>query len=469
MLTSEQLGLELGMDLNYLWAHQPEAIEHLTTYKKCILPLIMGTGKTPIALLTHKRAKAFPLLILCSGNALYTWWKHIKQYYPEYLPYTRIVEKDVASAREAIWNDPTAEIIIAKAKTFLYDRKHGLCRRYFKAIVCDEFHRYLRKRGSQMFHLLKEYAAQAQYFWFLSGTPIWKGRQDYWPLLHILNPQKFSSYWRFVDKFCHVVRGQFGMEILGPRNTEAFRELTKGEIFRPSQPIKLPAIVRQTLPVEMYPAQAKAYNQIKDEMLLELVDGGLMVTSHLLAQITRLRQLCCCPAILDPKLGYGAGVLAVLDHMEEAEDRQHCVWFTPFVDAIPHMQKALRMAGYEKTVVFQSGMSMRDLEEAEVSFRLDRETIAIVSIQYAQSFELETGNPGYFIGYDWYPGTNAQAEGRQRRKTRNEDDSINMFYVQNLGTYDDKMLEDLSMNTLNTQVDMNDARAIKNILNVGTQ
>jgi len=278
-----------------------------------------------------------------------------------------------------------------------------------------------------------------------------------------LYPKIYTSFWKFVAQFCEVDRAQFGVQIGAPKNTEQFRTLTRNHIFRPSKPITgMPKVVRQVIPVEMDSKQEVAYKQLKEQMYLELESGNLVITQNILSQIIRLRQITCCPAILDPQLGYGTSICTVLDHMEEDSIRKHCIWYTPYVGAISYMRDALFHAGYKKQVIFQAGMSMEELRDAEETFRSDMATQAICSISFAQSYELETASVGYFIGYDWDPVLNIQSEGRAKRGTY-KFDFINMYYMLVLGTYDEKVLAGLSTKTVNTLVDMNDIQVIKTI------
>jgi hypothetical protein len=299
---------------------------------------------------------------------------------------------------------------------------------------------------------------------FTTGTGVSRGRQDFYPALQALRLKRFKSYWRFVNTFTFVTRTPFGFDIGGARNTQQFRNETADTILRLSQPITgLPEIIRQPFPVEMTPVQAKMYRGMADDMYLFLEQGGLVAASNTLVQLTRLRQLLICPKIIDPNCkSYGGGIEGILDHMDEEEDRRHSVIFTPFTDAIPYISEAFKAKGYGKQIIFQRGMDSNDLINAENYFRGNPDSIAIVSLMFAQSFELETGNPAYFLGYSFDPTDNEQGEGRLRRKTTSRK-YVNAYYTQNLGTYDEKMLDIVNRKTLNTRIDVNDMHALNKV------
>ena len=440
---------------------QDEAVEFIVNNKRVLIPLPTGTGKTYIMLRGAYKLGCETYVILCSGNALYTWKKNIAKHIPELLPHTAVVGKMSKEGRQALYNDPNIKVLIIKFKTFAYDAT--IMERSPDIVLGDECHKFLRNHRSPQYKSIEKLCRRADYAVFGSATPVSKGRQQYWPVLHIINRKKFSSYWKFVGEFLHINRGQFGMDILGPKNTLAFFDRVKTHIFKPSAPIKgLPPIVRSTLPVQMTSKQLRAYKIFADQMYIMLSSGEMLISNNILAQLMRLRQLLCCPAILDPALGLGAGIETVIDHMKEVENRKHCVWFSPFTAAMPFMENALRDIGYKNVIRFQGGMEVDELETAEVAFREDPDSIAICSIMYSQSFELETGNPAYFIGYDWDPYNNEQAEGRLRRMTTKRE-HVDSFYAHCLGTVDDRLLEVCGQKVSNTRVDMQNFQAIQKV------
>lgn len=450
--------------------YQIEGIAHLLRYRRALIPLPGGTGKSYIPMKASKELKVGSITILCSGNALYTWVKNITLHRPDLLDSTVVIENMTPARRHQIWKDPKVKVIIAKARSFHYDWPHVTLAP--SLLILDEPQKFMRKRlgnskkPSPTIQAIHEYAQQIPNVAVLTGSPESKGRQDLFPILQLLHPYKYPSYWRYVNQYLQVVRGPFGMEIEGPINTHKFREYTNSEIYRPSLPITgLPPIIRQTLPIEMQPKQRELYNTLLREMFIYKEDGSLLMTSNILAKVTRLRQILCCPKIIDPQFPeYGAGIEATLDHMaEDPDSRSHAVWFTPFTDAIPFMQERLKNEGYRKQVIFRHGMSSNDMKECEEFFRANPDSVAICSILFAQSYELETGNPGYFIGYSFDPEDNKQSEWRLRRLTTTNA-FVNCYYLHNLNTYDDRQLTILSDKTLNTRVDMQDMHNLQKLL-----
>lgn len=442
---------------------QTEGTEFGRRNKRFLLPLPTGSGKTYILLKVAHELGCSRILVLCSGNALYTWQKNIAKHLPDLFPFTAVISKMKGPDRQAVYVDPNIRCIVMKVKTFLYDHEAIMKLRRFDMVIGDESQNFMRKHTTAQYEKLDKLFQVVPNIGWASAHPASKGRQELYPLLHSARPGKFNSYWRFVSQFCHVDTSGFGRQITGPRNTEQFRRDVGTTIYYPSMPItNIPEIRRSTIPCEMDPDVARMYKAMDQDMFTMLTSGEILLMSTVLAKITRLRQILCCPAILDVDLGAGTGMEMIIDHMQEDEERQHCVWFVPFTAAIPYAKRMLEINGFPKVVVFRGGMTVDELNAAENYFRDNPDSQAVCSIKYSQSFELETGTPAYFCGYDWDPYVNAQGEGRLARRT-SKYGFLPSYYIQHLGTFDDRMLAINSDKISNTKVDETSVTALKTL------
>lgn len=187
------------------------------------------------------------------------------------------------------------------------------------AIVVDESHKALigkntmsksitqSRLGMMMLKLAEDGIKVA-----LSGTPFRGKPENIWGTLNWLDPKVFTSYWNFAKAFFKVEEnGRGGMEILGmdPAKQDNFdRTLapymlrrTKAEVA-PDMPAKQyggtpldPTDPNSTIGVwlDLEPAQAKRYKQIKDSGTLEFEDGEIFVNG-VLPEITRRKQFAIC-------------------------------------------------------------------------------------------------------------------------------------------------------------------------------
>ena len=66
----------------------------------------------------------------------------------------------------------------------------------------------------------------------LSGTPITRRPVQFYPILHILRPDKFTTFFYYTKKYCnaHIEGGVWDFD--GVSNTNEFREILKTIMIR---------------------------------------------------------------------------------------------------------------------------------------------------------------------------------------------------------------------------------------------
>lgn len=169
------------------------------------------------------------------------------------------------------------------------------------SIIVDESHRFLSGiRGAHSKTQVAEglcrlLIAEDGLKVALSGTPIKGNPENFWGVLHWLNPKKYSSKWTWAQQYLEVNETRFGQSIggLNPAREEAlYRSLdvvmlrrTKGE-------------VAQDLPPKQYiehwidpsPQQQKQYDEMA-EMGEAMFGTEHVSVTGVLAELTRLRQI----------------------------------------------------------------------------------------------------------------------------------------------------------------------------------
>lgn len=425
--------------------YQHEAAEFLVQRKRIALGDPPGTGKTLSTLMGLQRLGALNkgLVVLAPTNALFTWRNELSKWYGDVVEDPIHVVHGIASKRAKLW--ASSGIHITTYESFQNDVAKGLVPTpLVNALVLDEIHRKIRRRKTKRFEFFKQYLQHARIVALLSGTLVRDGAQDLWPILHMLAPREFPSYWAFVREHCFVEDTPWGgPDIIGVRDKEKLKRVIASRVmYRPKRVLlpELPPKTRQPLLVEMQPKQRKMYETLERDMWLQLTGGaGMVLAPTPLSVLTRLRQVLICPRILDqaPSVPYGAGIETILDHVEE-RDEGHFVVFTPFTKAIPHLAEYLkRRLLLPEVFVFQGGMKPEEVARNERVFKTS-EGVAIISIDFAQSFNLETCSLGYFLGYSYNPDDNIQAEDRLWRMTSQR--GVNIYYLQHRGTIEEHIL-----------------------------
>lgn len=169
----------------------------------------------------------------------------------------------------------------------------------FRVLVFDEAHR-LKNRQGKWFKAAKQLAKRSPFVWHVTGTPVVNKAADVWPLLHMIDPRRFSSYWRWVNEHCiveerHFKQSRFPVKIVGdlkPGHEEIVRAELAGLIVDPPMP---PAAhgepVTTVLEVEMTPEERRAYRDLEEQYFAVGPDGEYVVAPNEVSKLTRLRQV----------------------------------------------------------------------------------------------------------------------------------------------------------------------------------
>lgn len=409
---------------------------------RAILGDDVGLGKTGQALLAAQKLDAFPILVVVPKAATGVW-----------------------VAEVAKWLEMDAETYLGPRRKFSRDAPvvitnyalfgEILNKRAWRLTIWDEAHKFRNGRvGGKGGTRPKLFAAakkdQAQYAFFLTGTPVVNDADDLWPLLHLIDPKHWASYWHYVNAYMFKDNNGFGWKIHGVKDAVGLRRDIGPYLLRrtktsPEVSLQLPPKTRQSWDVQMTRVQKTAYNQLVDEMLADLPDGGLLAVPNKIALLTRLRQLLVCPRLigLDDD---GAAFLALRDLFETAP--HNAVVFTPFAEAVTPLTQLL--GDIAQPYWITGKLSSRKLAETVAAFEHEtwpkgRSKVLIATVQMSTSWAATSAATCYFIGYDWAPAVNEQAEGRLHR--HGQVNPVLARYFVHRGTVDEHLMDILSYKT----------------------
>ncbi len=437
--------------IDELWNFQKTGRDFLLRNRRVILGDEMGLGKTRIALAALEQVyDEDPVLVVCGKNAMLAWKNETAEQTP-HIPVTLV--RGTLYAREQCWkraSEGHGGLYLVTPQAFMRDCRVIMPK--WKFVIIDEYHKFMIHR-SGTFKILKK--IQSDYLFQISGSPMKTGAHNLWPALSVARPREFTSFWRFVDNFCHVNDTGFGKNISGIKNEQdLFESISSIFIGRKKKDVKkdMPPKIRRRLPVVMEDSQAQVYNSLRKEMIALLKSGEILIAQNALTKSIMLRKLLIMPKTLDESLGYGAGMEEVISRMGDSDT--HCAIYTPFLAPIPYIKERIEKEGWGPVIVLQGGLELEELEERINLFRSER-GIAIVSIRFAQSFELVPAEYGYFLGYERNAEDNKQAEDRLHRG--NITKGVNIYYVENENTIDAKALKILNSRERDTNLLFNTA------------
>jgi hypothetical protein len=428
---------------------------------KNILSFEKGMGKTIAYMLAmYNAAPEGPWLIICGKSAMLTQYEHAKKYWPD--KKVIFIRGNDTITRKKLWETP-ADIYCVAGQTFLTDMGYkkykgkpseriapAWCNKP-PAATWDEWHRFLRNRGTASEDMML--TLNWPNLILSSGSAGGKGPQSSFVALRICEPKLFRSYWKYVGAYCVIEDTPFGKKIVAPKNVEGWRRTIGQWLFHRKKDLKYyPTKTRQALPVEMEPWQRKIHDELKKNLLAELPNDALLIAPNVLAATHKIRQLMICPRFLDPNLGWGAGLEGILED-SQASELSHFVISTPYTGPMDLLQQFFRENKIPAYGI-KGGMEFEEIAAVRSQWT-QTGGVVIQSILFAESYELPAASNMYMLGYlhDWEQ--NSQAEDRIHRDIRVTPHPVNIYYVKHKGSYDEKIVEAMSMHADNVHALMN--------------
>jgi SNF2 family DNA or RNA helicase len=403
---------------NQLRPYQTEAVDFMLKNPRTLEFDDMGLGKTIITLTAtmHKAIdkSEFDVLILCTTNALFVWKEEIQKWFG----FDPIMYIGTPKQRKKIYDeqikDSKFKLVIT---TYGMLKEMDMCN--WDAILADEIHQAgLLKHTNTTFKRFTKVAKTVPTIYLLTGTPIRQGVIDTFAPLNIVAFSSFSNYWSFVNRHCIVTVTPFGKQIeRNPRNIPEFREMMNKYMIRrlKSEVLKdLPGKSRNIVPLQMTPKQAKAHDDIMEE-LYYFDDDTLVVTPNKMTAILRARQILVTPRLL----GIDDDGAALNYIREVGSDLivagRPFVIFTPFRQALPLIADVVREIDPSINIhLIHGGMRPSQFAKSWQTFEqpTTQKKVMICVIKSGASFHATASADSYFLGYEWDFNLNAQSEDR---------------------------------------------------------
>jgi SNF2 family DNA or RNA helicase len=297
------------------YAHQREALTLSSDAPVFALLMEQGTGKTKVIIDTaahlFEQGKITALLIVAPNGVHRNW---ISNEIPAHMPDEIIGHtlawdgqkhgtKKAAEQREAVLKRGDKLTIAAlNIDAMNTDNGKKFVRRFLEVHdtlwTLDESTR-IKAPGAKRTKAVLNLAPLAKYRRILTGTPIPQGPFDFYAQFKFLDAGilGFSTFTAFKSH-----HGVFEQVLL--RNGGAFQKVVRyqrvDQLMRKARPysfrclksecLDLPEKVYQVLPVDMTPEQARIYEQVRSNVLVELETGDIAITT-ILTRLMRLQQI----------------------------------------------------------------------------------------------------------------------------------------------------------------------------------
>lgn len=278
-------------------------------------------------------------------------------------------------------------------------------------VVADEVHR-IKNPKAKMTRALKKIPAKAKLG--LSGSIIQNHAEELFSPLQWLYPERYKSKWRdWNDRYLDYVEGGYAkvfVGILPDKLDDMRRELGVIMVYRRKEDeLDLPERIDEDYPVELTPAQRKAYDQLVGTCVAELDSSEFVVADDGLPMLIKLRQVATGLDLVSDELKDSSKLDVATEMILDNEDEQFVV-FSWFKAACTALQE--RLPDDESLVI--TGDIRQDKRDPIIEeFKSGNARVLICTIStMGESQNFQNANNAIFLDRSWNPSDNTQAEDR---------------------------------------------------------
>ncbi len=387
----------------------------------------MGLGKTlqTITYLLSEKEEQGSLraLIVAPASLVYNWQQECQRFAPSLKVAVAIGQ---ASERaQQIAKD--AEIIITSYASLRQDIEQYK-KQQFDCLIVDEA-QMVKNSQTKTAKALRELVIAKRFA--LSGTPVENRLEELWSIFQMIMPGFFP-------------------------NQTAFRQLSTAQVAQMIQPFVLrreKQTVLTDLPEKIdinyysslteeqktiYLAQLESIRQSLNQMDSQQFSQSRMT---ILAGLTRLRQICCSPALFMPDYQAESGKLEQLKALvsQAKANQRRILIFSQFTSMLDIIQQALAELGYDSFYLRGSTPSKTRMEMVD-DFNAGKCDIFLISLK-AGGTGLNLTGANTVILYDlwWNPAVEEQAASRAHRMGQKE--TVEVWRLIAQGTIEERMYQ----------------------------
>ena len=404
----------------------------------------MGLGKTTTAIAAS--VDLGPVLVICPSSVKYNWrneiWNTIRQD-------ALVIDGSPASREKQFIELGKFRYWIINYDLLPYlDDGHAAQLRDAEYLICDES-QYLKNRAAKRTKIVMGLSLSIPRRLLLSGTPILDTIEDIWSQIEICRPGTWTSYGNFASRHLIQTPVRIGgrksfMKVSGTRNVEQLNAVINTMQIRrlKSEVLDLPPKIHTYPELEMDPVTKPVYQAMKRYAILELgkLDGGDSIfkpqASSAMEAALRCEQLA--QGFVG---GLSEAMLAKLakkiyKHVEAIPGRPgelvfpkaaKLVWARESIDTIiAQGGRPIVMGRYNAPLLWLhnkylgAGLIHGDVSSAERQEIIDLFQAGQIPVLFCQllcavGWNGTISNDVIFLGRDWSPARNAQAEDRTHR------------------------------------------------------
>ena len=405
----------------------------------------MGLGKTlqviSLLLSEQESAKAgerecHRSLIVCPASLVYNWQKEISRFAPQIK--TTLVTGLAAERQRIVRHTKEGEVLITSYD--LLKRDVELYRDMVFAIQVIDEAQYIKNPGTQAAKGVKQITAGFKLA--LTGTPIENRLSELWSIFDYLMPGFLYTYQRFREEIeiPVVVNGDENrMQRLQRMIRPFILRRLKGEVLR-DLPAKLEENVFAKLEGEQLALYDAHVQRMKESLEGKSEKEFRSDKIQILAELTRLRQICCDPGLLfEGYKGESAKAQMCMELIENAVSAGHKVLlFSQFTSMLERLAAGLKKTGIDYYMLTGSVGKEKRMQMVE-SFNEDDVPVFCISLK-AGGTGLNLTAADIVIHYDPWWNVAVQNQATDRAHRIGQKHVVTVYKLVSEGTIEEKII-----------------------------
>ena len=402
----------------------------------------MGLGKTlqTLAWLAWARAtntkNPKPSLVICPASVLHNWQREANRF----TPHLKVLVLESGSARHNLRHHIPQHDLIVTNYALLRRDLSSLLKFEFRSIILDEA-QFIKNPSAQVTQSVKQLRAEQRLA--LTGTPLENRLLDLWSIVDFVQPNYLGSQSHFTETY-EPKGSESGWEqkVARRRLSAKLRPLLLRRLKRQVAQ-DLPDRIEERRDCELGEVQRKLYlaelRRSREQVLQAVHEKGLAKSKiHVLAALTRLRQICCHPELVgsDSPSGKTETLFELLEPL--LAEGQKVLVFSQFVQMLKLLEAECQLRQFPTHILTGESKQRQDIVNA---FQNEPKASVFLLSLRAAGTGLNLTTASYVVLYDpwWNPAVEAQAIDRSHRigQTR----TVNAYRLIAPGTVEEKIWE----------------------------
>jgi hypothetical protein len=416
---------------------------HLTSLRLGgILADDMGLGKTLqtlawLAWLKERHGKdPKPSLVICPASVLHNWRREAERF----TPHLKVLVLESGAARHNLRKQiPQHDLIVTNYALLRRDLEE-LQKFAFRAAILDEA-QFIKNPGAQVTQSVKQ--LKSEHRLALTGTPLENRLLDLWSIVDFIQPGYLGNQEHFTETY--EPRGE---------NAESAQRIARRRLSAKLRPLllrrmkkhvakDLPDRIEERRDCQLGDEQRKLYlaelRRSREQVMKTVAEKGLNKSKiHVLAALTRLRQVCCHPKLVgnDTASGKTETLFELLEPL--IAEGQKVLVFSQFVRMLELLEAECRQRQIPTHIL--TGQT-KDRQQVVTNFQEDPNPAVFLLSLRAAGTGLNLTTASYVVLYDpwWNPAVEAQAIDRSHRIGQTQ--TVNAYRLISPGTVEEKIWE----------------------------